>query len=133
MPDLSYDPPIAPGPFDGFIQTVRLTQDGKPMGHARWHVAGDGSTGVAQLLEVTILPIFRRAGHGEQLLRATIEQIRVFFRTKKIPPRRVWMNVNQKDHVKGRALLTELGFHHMGTVPSLLQKQDALIYVLSLD
>ena len=133
MPDLTYDPPIPTGPLDGFVQTIRLSDKGKPMGHAKWHIAGDGKTGVVQLLELEITPPFRRAGHGQRLLEATLEQIRLFFRSRKLPARRVWMNVNQKDQVNGRALLTELGFHHMATIPSLLKDQDALIYVLSLD
>ena len=133
MPDASFDPPLPTGPIDGFIQTVFLHEDKQPIGHAKWHVVGDGSTGIAQLLELTITPPHRRAGHGQALLTATLEQIRKFFRGKKLPPRRVWMNVNQKDQVNGRALLTEMGFHHVATIGALLKDQDALIYVLSLD
>lgn len=133
MPDLTYDPPFPTGPLAGFVQTIRLTEDGQPIGFATWHVAGDGSTGVAQLLELTIAPPFRRAGRGQRLLKATVEQIKSFFRARKLPLRRIWMNVNQKDQVNGRAMMTEAGFHHIGTIPSLLKNQDALIYVLSLD
>ena len=133
MPDYSYEPALPISPIDGFIQTVRVSDNSKTMGHAKWHVAGDAKSGVVQLLELEIAATFRRAGHGQRLLETTLEQIRLFFRSRKIPPRRVWMNVNQKDQVIGRALLTELGFHHMATIPSLLKDQDALIYVLSLD
>ncbi len=133
MPEFTYEPALPAGPIDGFIQTVRLSEASKPIGHCKWHIAGDGSTGVVQLLELQIAASHRRAGHGQRLLEATLEQIRLFFRSKKIPVRRVWMNVNQKDQVNGRALLTELGFHHMATIPSLLKDQDALIYVMSLD
>lgn len=133
MPDFSYEPALPVGPIDGFIQTVRISEKLKPVGCAKWHIAGDAKTGVVQLLEVYIAPPFRRAGHGERLLEATLEQIRLFFRSRNIPPRRVWMNVHQKDQVNGRALLTELGFHHMATIPSLLKDQDALVYVMSLD
>ena len=133
MPELTYDPPLPAGPIDGFVQTIRLSEQSKPVGHARWHVAGDGSTGIAQLLEIAIHPPFRRTGHGQRLLTAAIDQIQLLFRIHKIPARRVWMNVNQKDQVNGRAMLTHAGFHHMGTIPSLLKDQDALIYVRSMD
>ncbi len=133
MPDLTYDPPFPTGPLAGYVQTIRMTDAGKQIGYARWYVTDDGTTGVAQLLEITIAPPHRRAGHGQRLLQAAIEQIRQFFRARKLPLRRIWMNVNQKDQVNGRAMMTHAGFHHMGTVSSILKDQDALIYVLSLD
>ncbi|CAN5453770.1 hypothetical protein BH10PLA1_BH10PLA1_15560 [soil metagenome] len=133
MPDFSYDPPLPPGPVEGFIQTIRLIDAGKQIGLAKWYVPGDGHDGVAQLLELaTTLPV-RRTGQGKRLMSATLDEIRKFFRARKFPTRRVWMNVNQKDHVIGRAFLTGAGFHHVGTIASLLKGQDALIYVLSLD
>ncbi len=133
MSEYTYEPALPVGPIDGFIQTVRLSDKSKPMGHAKWYINGDGSTGVVQLLELQIAPPYRRAGHGQRLLEATLGQIRQFFQSKKIPARRVWMNVNQKDHINGRALLTEMGFHHVSTIPALLKGQDALVYMMSLD
>jgi len=133
MSDFSYDPPLPVGPVDGFIQTVRLLDNGKSIGLAKWYVPGDGRDGVAQLLELSTVTTIRRTGHGKRLLDATIDEIRRFLKARKFPQRRIWMNVNQKDHVIGRAFLTGAGFHHVSTIAGLLKGQDALIYVLSLD
>lgn len=133
MPDVLFDPLLPVGPTQGFIQSIRLTEGGQSIGQSRWYVTGDGSTGVAQLLELSTSPTHRRTGQGKQLLEVTIDQIRQFFNARRIQPRRVWMNIQQKDQVIGRAFLTEHGFHHVATIPAMLKGQDSLIYVLAMD
>lgn len=133
MPDLSYDPPLPTSPFSGFVQTIRLTHAGKELGHARWHVAGDGHDGVVQILDLTVGINHRRQRHGQTLYDALLAQVRKLFKTHKIRPRRIWMTLEQKDQVIGRAFLTAQGFHHVATIPSLLTGQDAMVYLVSLD
>ena len=133
MPDLSYDPIQAPADVDGFVQTIRLYAAGRTLGHARWHTTGDGHDGVFQLLELTVAPERRRQHYGKQLFEAFLEQIRKFCKARKIKPRRIWINVQQKEQVVGRAFLTLKGFHHVATIPALLKGQDAMIYLMSLD
>ena len=132
--DLSYEPPLPPRPSaDGFIQTIRLTIDGRAVGTARWHVRAGSTDGVAQLLELTISPTRARRGHGRQLMQAVYDQASAYFRARKLKLRRIWIAVDQKTQVAGRAFLTGLGFHHVSTVTNLFQDQDALIYTRSFD
>jgi ribosomal protein S18 acetylase RimI-like enzyme len=133
MPDLSFDPPVTSADSQGFVQTVRLTDGQTLIGQSRWHVAGDGRDGVVQILELAIATEHRRAGHGKRLWDATMDQVRRYFKAGTIRPRRVWINVEQKQQVVGRAFLTQLGFHHVATLPTLLKDQDAMVYLLSLD
>ena len=133
MPDFSYDPPLPNGPTPGFVQTVRLMSAGKPIGYARWHVPGDASAGVVQLLELTVACERRRNHHGQQLWEAMLDQVRRYFKSRQVRPRRMWIALEQKEQVVGRAFLTRVGFHHVATIPSLLKEQDAMVYLLSLD
>ena len=64
MPDFTYDAPLPAGPIDGFLQTIRLQDVGKIIGTAKWYIAGDGSDGVVQLLELSTATTHRRAGHS---------------------------------------------------------------------
>jgi ribosomal protein S18 acetylase RimI-like enzyme len=133
MPDLSYDPPLPTSSINGFVQTIRLTVAGKPVGHARWHITGDGHDGVVQILELTVGINHRRQHHGKTLYDAMLQQVGKFFKAHKIRPRRIWINVEQKDQVVGRAFLAGCGFHHVATIPTLLSGQDAMVFLLSLD
>jgi ribosomal protein S18 acetylase RimI-like enzyme len=133
MPELSFEPPITETDPRGFVQTVRLTDSHTLIGQARWHVAGDGRDGVVQILGFEIATEHRRAGHGKRLWDATMDQVRRYFKAGGNRPRRVWINIEQKQQVVGRAFLTQLGFHHVATLPTLLKDQDAMVYLLSLD
>jgi ribosomal protein S18 acetylase RimI-like enzyme len=133
MPDLSYDPPVPTTPINGFVQTIRLQRSGKEVGHARWHIPGDGHDGAVQILELTVGINHRRQHHGQTLYDAVLGQIRKLFKAHKIKPRRIWMNLEQKDQVVGRAFLTKQGYHHVATIPTLLSGQDAMVYLVSLD
>jgi ribosomal protein S18 acetylase RimI-like enzyme len=133
MPDLSFDPPITAAGSQGFVQSIRLIHGKTLIGQARWHVAGDGRDGVVQILELEIAPEHRRTGHGRRLWEATMDQVRRYFKARQVRPRRVWINLEQKQQVVGRAFLTQFGFHHVATIPNLLKDQDAMVYALSLD
>src|SRR5688572_14710347 len=102
MPDLSYDPPVSTAAPNGFVQTIRLTVAGKPVGQSRWHVSGDGHDGIVQILELTVGINHRRQHHGQALYDAMLKQVAKFFKAHKIRPRRIWMNLEQKDQVVGR-------------------------------
>ncbi len=132
--DLSYEPPLPPRPSaDGFVQTIRLSVDGRVIGTARWYVRPAAADGVAQLLEFAIAPTRARQGHGRQLMQAVYDQANGYFRARKLKLRRIWIAVEQKTQIVGRAFLTGLGFHHVSTVQNLLKDQDALVYTRSFD
>lgn len=133
MADFSYVPALPAKPSnEGFVQTVRILAAGKPLGTARWHVRPGPSDGVAQLLELTITGRARE-GSGRQLLEAVIKQTRAYFKTRGTRLRRMWIAVEQKGQVIGRAFLTEHGFHHVGTIQELMHGQDTLLYMRSFD
>src|SRR3954468_14250764 len=135
MPDLTFDPPLptkaTPG-ISGFLQTVTLRDRDQPIAVARWH-APAGGEGVVQLVELSVSPAQARQGHARRLLQAVVEQATKLQRGRKVALRRMWISLEQKSQVNGRAFLTGNGFHHVATVSNLLKDQDALIYSRSFD
>jgi GNAT superfamily N-acetyltransferase len=133
--ELSYEPPIPPKPSaaDGFFQTVRLTDAGRTIGTARWNVRAGSGDGVVQLLDLTVAPPHGRQGYGRRLMQAVYDQVAAYHRARRIKPRRLWIAVDQKAHINGRAFLTGQGFHHTATITELLKDQDALVYTRSFD
>jgi ribosomal protein S18 acetylase RimI-like enzyme len=132
--ELTYEPPIPPKPpADGFLQTIRLSDGGRVVGVARWHVRPGSTDGVAQLLDLTVPTTRARHGHGRQLMHAVYAQVQAYFRARRIVPRRLWIAVEQKTQIIGRSFLTGLGFHHVATVSNLMKDQDALVYTRSFD
>jgi ribosomal protein S18 acetylase RimI-like enzyme len=132
MPDIEYFPPIAPSANEPFIQRIELREGDRTIGTARWYTAG-GAEGVAQLLDLIVVPEHRRKGHGSTLLIAFKEQAAAYGRATGVVTRRLWVSVEQKTQVKARAFLTRHGFHHVATLHELLAHQDALVYLLALD
>ncbi len=134
METFNYDPEIpAKPPTAAFVQTIALQSDGKAVGVIRWHSPADAEAGLVQILDITVSVGLRRAGKGRKLLEAAIGQARELHRRRKSHVRRVWISVEQKAQVIGRAFLTSGGFHHVGTVNGLYLDQDLMIYVKSLD
>lgn len=134
MIEFHYAPPLpARPPADSFVQTITLRDAGQTLGVARWHCAGNAEAGVIQILDLSISAAHQRAGHGRQLFNAIVEQAGELQRRRKTKLRRVWIGVEQKNQVIGRAFLTSAGFHHVGTISGLYRNQDLMIYVKSLD
>ena len=127
MPQFTLEPPTAPTP--GFLQTIRMSEQGKQVGAATWHAAHDTSDGVVQIVEFQITPEIRRRGHGKRLLAAMLEQWRVYHTTRKTPLRSAWVMLRHKRHVIARAFFLSEGFNHIGTIKDVLDGEDALVYV----
>jgi ribosomal protein S18 acetylase RimI-like enzyme len=132
MPEIDYLPAIAHPPSQPFFQRLELREGGVAIATAHWHVPV-GKEGVAQLLDLTVVPEHRRKGHGSTVLIAFKEQAAAYGKASGIPTRRIWVAVEQKTQVNARAVLTRHGFHHVATIKELLAKQDALVYLLALD
>ena len=114
------------------MQTITMLGSGKTVGTARWHVRPGAADGVAQLLELTITGRTRE-GYGGQLLAEVTKQARAYFKARGTRLRRMWMAVEQKGQVIGRAFLTDEGFHHVATLQELMHAQDTLLYMKSFD
>ena len=133
MSDFAYDPALPNRPTnEGFVQTVRILEAGKPVGFARWHVRTGAADGVVQLLDLTITSRVRQ-GLGRQLMAEVTKQARGYFKSRGTHLRRMWISVEQKGQVIGRAFLTEQGFHHVATLQELMHAQDTLLYMKSFD
>jgi GNAT superfamily N-acetyltransferase len=127
------DPPIsAARPDRQFTQTVYLKDGDRHLGRATWSSTVP-TQGVVQILELWIDPAIRRSGHGRRLLHAMVDQARSLHKLRKQPLKRLWIGVGHKSQVIGRSFLTSEGFHHVGSTCGLLEDQDLLIYVKSLD
>jgi GNAT superfamily N-acetyltransferase len=127
------NPPLPKTAGGSFVQVIELLLDGRPIGSARWFAGPELTQGIVQLLELEISTGHRRRGHGTRLLQAVIEQAGRHHQARGAVLRRVWMGVEQKSQVGGRAFLTDSGFHHVSTVSGLLHDQDLLCYIRSLD
>jgi GNAT superfamily N-acetyltransferase len=126
-------PPLPADKFSGtFVQTIHMQDGTRRLGRAVWSAA-DPSQGVVQILDLWVDSDNRRSGHGRRLLRALIEQARLFHKPANQPVRRLWLGIGHKSKVVGRSFLTGEGFHHISTTGGLLQDEDQLIYVKSLD
>jgi ribosomal protein S18 acetylase RimI-like enzyme len=134
MIEFHSDPPLPARPVVGtFSQALTMRDGDQTLGLARWHCPADAEAGIVQILDLNISAKHQRTGHGKRLLQAVLEQAGELQRRRKAKLRRVWIGVEQKSQVIGRAFLTSAGFHHVGTVSGLYRDQDLMIYVKSLD
>jgi ribosomal protein S18 acetylase RimI-like enzyme len=129
MLELICDPPARTKTTENFIQSVRLMDGKELIAHARWQCAVDPAHGVAQLLELTVVASRQRQGHGRRVMDAVTAQASEYFRSRKSQLRRIWLAVEQKRQVIGRAFLMQFGFNHVGTVSELLKDEDLLVYM----
>ena len=125
--DLNFDPPVARTVSGPFVQTIQLMQDGAVVGTARWH--STGLDGVVQILDLIVAEKLQRVGNGRRLMQAVVQQANLMCAARGQKLRRMWIAVEQKSQIIGRAFLTGQGFHHVGTVEELLKRQDLLIYM----
>jgi ribosomal protein S18 acetylase RimI-like enzyme len=132
MAEIEYHPPLARPLPQPCLQRIELREADFTIATARWHVPL-GKEGVAQLLDLAVVPEHRRKGHGSTLMKALIAEAAAYGAASGTPMRRIWVSVEQKTQINARAFLTRHGFHHVATIKELLASQDALVYLLSLD
>jgi GNAT superfamily N-acetyltransferase len=131
MITFDHQPPIdSAKQGQAFIEVICMNDGTRRLGRAVW---GLTAPGVVQLLEFEIEPAVRRSGHGRRLLTELIEQARQLHRLRRETLRRLWIGVGHKSQVVGRSFLTGQGFHHVGSTCGLLEDEDMLVYVKSLD
>ncbi|MCC6239808.1 MAG: hypothetical protein IT448_05900 [Phycisphaerales bacterium] len=134
MPDFQMHPILPAKPGDEpFSQRIDLIVNGKPAGSALWNTSGSADA-VVQLVSLHVGVSLRRQHLATALLEVVIAQGREYFRRRggKMKLRQLWYAVEQKSQVGGRAFLMHNNFHHVGTLPDLLKKQDLLFYKKSL-
>ncbi len=133
MSELSFHPLLPAKPSaSSFLQEIRLTDSARVVGRAVWH-APEGQNGAVQIVHLLVDSNWRRRDMGSRLLQAIVEQATAHHQLRNLRLRRVWACVEQKNQVLARAFLTRHGFHHVSTIERLLEDQDGLIYVKSLD
>lgn len=123
---------IPESPTLPFAQEIELLAGEKVIARTLWF-APNSEDGVAQVLDLQVFPAYQRQGHGSLLIKAIYEQVKDFFSRTTIPPRRLWLSVEQKKHIHARAFLSRHGFHHVSSIENLHRKQDALIYLKAFD
>lgn len=123
---------IPASPTLPFAQEIELLAGDKIVARTLWF-APLSEDGVAQVLDLQVFPPHQRQGHGSLLMKAIYEQVKEFFSRAAIPPRRLWVSVEQKKHINARAFLSRHGFHHVSTIENLHRKQDALVYLKAFD
>ncbi len=133
MLQITTDPVIPARPDDRpFVQTVRLTDAGKPIAYGYWH-ASPTRLGAIQIIDVYVEKPHRRKGMGRHLLEAILEQAVEYHRRQRRTLRQIWFPVAQKREIGARAFLAEHNFHHVATITEMLRDEDILIFKRSLD
>lgn len=131
MSSFQYDPAITQA--DGFLQTVRLLDEGEPIGTARWSASPDDPDGVVQILDFRVALAHGRRGHGKRLLAAVIEQCLAYHKLSKRRFRRLWLPLHHKRHLIARAFFLSQGFTHTATIKDIAADGDLLVYVRTFD
>ena len=132
MPTFAFEPPLPTIAPAAFVQTVRITDEGAPVGTATWSIPATDN-GVLQILTLEITTPHRRQGHAKRLLNEVLKQGNALCRLRKKKLRKAWMIIRQKEQVVGRSFLTGQSFHHVSTIGNLLKDEDALVYVRAFD
>jgi ribosomal protein S18 acetylase RimI-like enzyme len=132
IPTLKLSMPIPARPVLPFVQTLSLTDNRRSIGSVTWYAPATDD-GVVQILNIQIDPLHQRQGHGSTLIRAAYEQAHRLFAAIEIKPRRVWVAVEQKNHVNARAFLSRHGYQHVSSIKNVYRKQESLIYLRAFD
>lgn len=132
MATFAYEPTLPPIAPEIFVQTIRLSDEGKPVGTAMW-VVPHVDSGVLQVLLLEIHEDDRRHGHAKRLLAEVIKQATLLCKSRKKKLRKAWMLLRQKNQVVGRSFLTGQSFHHVTTLSNLLKDEDGLVYIRAFD
>jgi ribosomal protein S18 acetylase RimI-like enzyme len=127
---MEYSPPLPVSrpkkKMGRFVQTITLREGQTVVAQAIWVSENEG---VVQLLHLQVDSNRGRQGYGGRMLDEVVRQAAAYQRLIDVPLRRIWMMVEQKSQVIGRAFLTSQGFHHVGTMNGLYKDQDALMYM----
>lgn len=125
-------PPVTPASTLPLVQTIELTDEaGHVVASAMWFT--QGTDGYVQLLDIRVDERLRRRRVGSRLFELLRKETSIFFKSRGGKLRRITADVEQKSQVVARAFLTEMGFHHVGTITNALKKQDVVIYLLALE
>lgn len=134
MIEFHFAPPLPAKPDPAaFSQAVTMIDGSQTLAVARWHSPADAQAGLVQVLDLTVSAGHQRQGNGRRMLETIVNQSRELHQRRQAKLRRVWVAVEQKSQVIGRAFLTSRGFHHVSTASGLYRDQDLMIFVKSLD
>jgi GNAT superfamily N-acetyltransferase len=114
------------------VERTEVLIDGRVASRCTWLWNGNDAGHVA-LLEVFTEPAQRRRGYAQRAVREAIRRAAAVTTARKVPLRRVTIEVEQKAQIHARALLTRLGFHHTATSSNVLKDQDLMTYQIAAD
>lgn len=110
------------------MRTLRVTDGKKVVATLQYHLSA-APFATMQVMHIEVAEAYRRKGHATRLFGAAIDDAKKLLGETKL--RRVHTGVGHKSHLKYRALLTQLGFHHVSTTPGLYRGEDLLTYIKS--
>lgn len=124
-------PPVSASTTLPVVQTIELVEDDKVIASAIWFT--HGTDGVVQLLDIRVDERHRRRRVGSRLFQLLKKECDLFFRSRGRKLRRFTAEVEQKTQITSRAFFTQMGFHHVQSIPNSLIDQDIVIYLLGCD
>jgi ribosomal protein S18 acetylase RimI-like enzyme len=109
-----------------------IKHEGMVIGAVFWNVVEEKHHGLAEIRDFWIDENFRRRGHGERLLRTTIEDMKQFFAKINYTLRKVLVTTGE-DNEPARNLYERVGFQRSATLKDLYaQGETELVYILTL-
>jgi GNAT superfamily N-acetyltransferase len=110
------------------MRTLRVMDGRKEVATLQYHLSA-APFATMQVLHLEVAEAYRRRGHATRLFGAAVEDARRLLGETRL--RRIHTGVGHKSHLPYRALLTQLGFHHVSTTPGLYRGEDLLTYIKS--
>jgi len=101
-------------------------------GAVQWQVKENPNAGVAELEEMFVTENYRKQGIGSELLKYLIEDVKQFFSSKGIKPRKIYLFVS-KNNPAARKLYEKHGFKPIAEVNDLFtDNRNEVFYCLAL-
>ena len=101
-------------------------------GAVQWYVKENPNAGVAELEEMFVTENYRKKGIASELLNYLIEDVKKFFSSRNIEPRKLYLFVS-KDNQSARKLYEKHGFKMIAEVNDIFtDNQNEVFYCLDL-
>jgi len=105
---------------------------GNIQGACFWRIEGERYSGLGWIENIWVEERFRKLGLGEDLLRAAVTDIRRYFESHKVLPRKVVLTT-QIERESARSLYEKVGFRHVASIEGMYDPGGHdMVYMLDL-
>lgn len=113
-------------------RTIIVKEGEKIIGRTQWYPKENPKAGVAELEEVFVEEQYRGQGIGSKIIEKSVEEVKNFFNSRKIQPRRIYLLVRRENET-GRRLYEKAGFKCITELNDLFADNEyEMFYCLNL-